>query len=215
VHGSSSRVGCGKCSKKIIGSATGERCRFCIARAPAKNFRIFFAATLKFRATRPITHSDDRDWVLKKFFAGTLKFRKRRPITLSDVRKWIEKKFVETLKFGKNGPIKALWGCLRDKKFFLRNPKVPETVDVNQHSSMLSAASKGRKRPRFHITLLPLFHRGAPTIRQGLSDKLLRVAFVFAGRKIQTLSNSPKVSSQSESISTATHNASQIRSTER
>src|SRR5690349_4800865 len=49
-------------------------------------------------------------------------------------------------------------------------------------------------------------------IRQGLSDKLLRVAFVFAGRKIQTLSNTRKVSSQSESISTATLNASQRRS---
>jgi hypothetical protein len=107
VHWSSSRVGCGKCSKKIIGGATGERCRFCIAQAPSKNFRIFFAAALKFRATRPITHSDDRDRVLKKIFAGTLKFRKSRPITLSDVRNWIEKKFVETLKFGKNHPITA------------------------------------------------------------------------------------------------------------
>jgi hypothetical protein len=42
---------------------------------------------------------------LEKFFAKALKFPKSLPITVSDDPDWIKKKFVETLKFGKNGPI--------------------------------------------------------------------------------------------------------------
>jgi hypothetical protein len=45
-----------------------------------KFFKIFFAGTLKFPKTRPITHPDDREWV-EKLLQTTLKFAETHPIT--------------------------------------------------------------------------------------------------------------------------------------
>src|SRR5689334_12245651 len=107
-------------------------------------------------------------------------------------------------------------GCSKkNRKIFRFDPKVPKTVDVNQHRCRLLSASTGPKSLTVHSSSSACFHRGATSIREGLSDKLLRVVFVCAVRKIQTLSNSPKVSSQSESISTATQTADQTDQTER
>jgi hypothetical protein len=154
----------------------------------------------------------------EKIFKKTLKFPETRPITHPEGRDWVEKYLRTTLKFAKSHPItsqKGSEGQQKNRKIFRFDPKVPESVDVNQHRRRFLLASAGPKSPAFRSSPSALSHRGATTIRQGLSDKLLRVALVFAGRKIQTLSNTLKVSSQSESISTATQNRRPDRSPER
>jgi hypothetical protein len=70
------------------------------------------------------------------------------------------------------------------------------------------ATGKAAKLAWRKIKFRPCFHRGATRIQEGLSDKLLRVHFVFAGRKKQALAYGLKVSTQSEWFSLATINAS-------
>jgi hypothetical protein len=165
------------------------RSRQCSKKCIAKKI---FTETLKFSKTRPITHPDDQDCV-EIFLRTTLKFAKTRPIT----------------------SLKGAEGQQKNRKIFRFDPKVPKLVDVNQHRRRFLSASPGPKSPGVRSSSSARFHRGATTIREGLSDKLLRVAFVFAGRKIQTLSNTLKVSSQSESISSATHKRCQTEQPER
>jgi hypothetical protein len=91
-------------------------------------------------------------------------------------------------------------GALQGLKIFFK-----QTLKFSKFVTLIKKDARRRKASspgstQFLPSLPPRFHRGATTIRQGLSDKLLRVFFVIRGRKIQTVAYTVKVSAQSECI---------------
>jgi hypothetical protein len=151
-----------------------------------------------------------------KKFSGSPKVIARGVVKTGEERERVcEKIFSENPKVPATAAVKEQEDAVQGlKKYFQKTLKFPKKLTLIKKDARRNTLV-APQQSKFMTAFSALFHRGATTIRQGLSDKPLRVDFVLRGRKIQPSAYFGNVSVQSKCIPLAIHTAPVLTDTEK